>query len=171
MIFAEQINKGGWDAETDNPARRGENALHFQRPDTRVHASRSPRSRISAWVEQAPLHRGVRGTFHRKEDEYMPRKRKLPPNLRWGSGETNIFYAFDVDGIRFQGSTGTSDVLKAQEFLDRKVEAAYRDIRLGQRARNRGRCRLPRRREQLSGQSPFRFEMGVEGLGGTHSQF
>lgn len=63
----------------------------------------------------------------------MPRKRKLPPNLRWRPGRENIFYAFDVDGVRYTGSTGTSDVLKAQEFVDRKVEAAYRDIRLGQK--------------------------------------
>ena len=63
----------------------------------------------------------------------MPRKRKQPPNLRWRPGRENIFYAFDVDGVRYPGSTGTSDVLKAPEFVDRKVEAAYRDIRLGQK--------------------------------------
>jgi hypothetical protein len=61
----------------------------------------------------------------------MPRKRKLPPNLRWKPKRENIYYQFEIDGVRYTGSTGTSDVLEAQEFLDRKVEAAYRDIRLG----------------------------------------
>jgi integrase len=61
----------------------------------------------------------------------MPRKRKLPPNLRWKPGRKNIYYQFDVDGVRYQGPTGTTDVLKAQEYLDQQVDAAYRDIRLG----------------------------------------
>ena len=61
----------------------------------------------------------------------MPRKRKLPPNLQWEPGRKNIYIQFEVDGCRHHGSTGTDDVLNAQDFLDRKVEEAYRDIRLG----------------------------------------
>ena len=61
----------------------------------------------------------------------MPRKRKLPPNLQWRPNRENIFYQFEIDGGRYAGSTGTTDVLKAQEFVDDKVDKAYRDIRLG----------------------------------------
>ena len=63
----------------------------------------------------------------------MPRKRKLPPNLRWKPNRENIYYQFAIDSVRYTGSTGTSDVFKAQEFVDQKVEAAYRDIRLGKK--------------------------------------
>lgn len=132
MIFAEQINKGGWDAETANPTRRGANARHFPEPRPRLHAGRFTRSRISAGAEQAQIHGRVRANLYRKEDDQqLPRKPRLPANLRRRPGKPNIYYQFDIDGRRFEGSTGTDDVEQAQLFLDKRIDAAYREQRLG----------------------------------------